>query len=386
MKDIITPTASAERIHILDILRGFAIFGILAVNIGGFATAQFFPGYIFPVMPWYDTLAQNLMTFFAEGKFYSIFSFLFGLGFAVQLNRAERKGSDIKSFYPRRLWFLFGFGVLHAVLFWYGDILRLYALLGFSLLAFRNQTSRTLLGWAGVFFALSFFLLTNAGNEPIPEINLVSMAQQAYGGASYLNILIFQGIIFLQAFIIIALTQGLSVMALFLLGMLAGRSRFFEQLNENRHWLMRALITGLLIGIPGNALLTWAINPLWASLGFTLGAPALAVTYIAALSLAFLTQTGQKILAPLASVGRMALTNYILQSVICSILFSGYGAGLYEKIGAAGLWGTTFLIYLAQIPFSIWWLRKFQFGPLEWVWRSLTYKQRQPFVRAQNLY
>ena len=338
-------------------------------------------------MPWYDTLAQNLMIFFAEGKFYSIFSFLFGLGFAVQLNRAQAKGRDINSFYPRRLWFLFGFGVLHAVLFWYGDILRLYALLGFALLAFRNQTSRTLLAWAGAFFVLSFFLLTliggpSGGNEPIPGIDLVSMAQQAYGGASYLNILVFQGVIFLPAFIFIALIQGLTVMALFLLGMLAGRSRFFEQLNENRHWLMRALIAGLLIGIPGNALLTWAINPLWASLGFTLGAPALAMTYIATLSLASLTQTGQKILAPLASVGRMALTNYVLQSVICSILFSGYGAGLYEKIGAAGLWGITFLIYLAQIPFSIWWLRKFQFGPLEWVWRSLTYKQRQPFVRA----
>ncbi len=387
MKNNVTPTALTERIHILDILRGFAIFGILAVNIGGFATAQFFPGYIMPAMPWYDTVAKNLMTFFAEGKFYSIFSFLFGLGFAMQLNRAQANGRDINSFYPRRLWVLFGFGILHALLFWLGDILRLYALLGFILLVFRNHTSRTLLVWAGIFLALSFFLLMliggpNGGNEPIPGIDLVSMAQKAYGSASYLNVLIFQSIIFLPSLIVIALIQGFSVMALFLLGTLTGRSHFFERLNENRDWLMRALIAGLVVGIPGNVLLTWAANPFWTSLGFTFGAPALALTYVAVISLVSLSQTGQKALVPLASVGRMALTNYVLQSVICSILFSGYGAGLYEKIGAAGLWGITFLIYLVQIPFSMWWLSKFQFGPLEWVWRSLTYRQWQHFRYA----
>jgi uncharacterized protein len=76
----------------------------------------------------------------------------------------------------------------------------------------------------------------------------------------------------------------------------------------------------------------------------------------------------------------MALTNYVMQSVICSLLFNGYGFGLYEKVGAAGLWGITFAIYLCQIPFSGWWLSRFQFGPLEWLWRSLTYKERQPFL------
>ena len=118
------PIRSAERIQILDILRGFAIFGILAVNIAGFASPVSIPGYVSPEsLPWYDELATTLVTFFCEFKFYTIFSFLFGLGFSVQLARAEAKGKDIKSFYPRRLWVLFFFGVLHAVLFWLGDIL-----------------------------------------------------------------------------------------------------------------------------------------------------------------------------------------------------------------------------------------------------------------------
>ena len=96
------------------------------------------------------------MLFFAEGKFYTIFAFLFGLGFAVQLARAEAKGKDIRSFYPRRLLGLFGFGVLHSILFWTGDILRLYAVLGFPLLAFRKRPNRTLLIWAGALFTLSY--------------------------------------------------------------------------------------------------------------------------------------------------------------------------------------------------------------------------------------
>ena len=110
-------------------------------------------------MPWYDALGESIMRFLGEGKFYTIFAFLFGLGFSVQLSRAEAKGADIRSFYPRRLWALFGIGILHALLFWIGDILRLYALLGFALLAFRKRSNRTLLTWMIIFFTLSFFVL-----------------------------------------------------------------------------------------------------------------------------------------------------------------------------------------------------------------------------------
>ncbi len=381
----LAPISSKERLQILDILRGFAIFGILAVNIGGFASPIFFPGYLVHDASVFDELAHRLMLFFAEGKFYTIFSFLFGLGFSVQLGRAENKGRDIKSFYPRRLWVLFGFGILHAIFFWYGDILRLYALLGFALLAFRNRSNRTLLIWAGIFYAAAFIILVLIGgpfaNEPIPGFDVVAMARQAYHGSSFLNVLIFQVITFPVTFGVIALAQGLIVMSLFLLGLFAGRIRFFEHLYENRVWLIRAAIFGLLVGVPANALFMLTENSVPASLGFTIGSPAFAAMYVSLIGLISLTESGQKILAPLSYVGRMALTNYILQSVVCSLLFFGYGFGLYEQIGAAGLWGVTFLIYLVQIPFSMAWLSRFHFGLFEWVWRTLTYRQRQPFVR-----
>jgi len=164
LPNALRPVDRTERIQILDILRGFAVFGILAINIGGFASPAFYPGYLPPeYLPWYDQLAEMLMLFFAEGKFYTIFSFLFGLGFSVQLARAEAKGRDVRSFYPRRLWVLLGLGLLHTVLFWIGDILRHYALLGFALLAFRNRSNRTLAIWSGIFFALSFVILVLIG-------------------------------------------------------------------------------------------------------------------------------------------------------------------------------------------------------------------------------
>jgi uncharacterized protein len=388
VNNFMRPVQSGERIHILDILRGFAVFGILAVNIAGFASPAFMPGYIPPkTIPWYDTLAENLALFLAEGKFYTIFSFLFGLGFSVQMARAEAKGKDIRSFYPRRLWVLFGLGVLHSILFWLGDILRLYALLGFALLAFRKRANRTLLVWAGIFFAISFVLLGLIGGPggedgAIPGFDFLGMARAAYTGSSYLKVFLFQAASSPASFLIIFLMQGASVMALFLLGLLAGRAKFFEQLSENRAMLKRIFWLGLLAGVLGNSTLLLTGNAWLVSLGTTLGAPGLAAAYISGLSLLSLRDDGAKLLKPLGNVGRMALSNYVLQSLVCSILFDGFGFGLYEKVGAAGLLGITIVIYALQIPLSGWWLRRFQFGPLEWVWRSLTYRQRQPWRRT----
>lgn len=211
-------------------------------------------------------------------------------------------------------------------------------------------------------------------------MDVVAMARQAYASDSFFTVAIFQVFAGVISFIIIALAQGASVMALFLLGLLVGRMKLFEQLPERRTLLKKIALWGLLIGLAFNALLVFAENPWWASLGFIIGAPALAATYISGLSLLSLRGRGAKLLAPIGQVGRMALSNYILQSVVCSLIFNGYGLGLFEKVGAAGLWGITFAIYLVQIPLSAWWLSRFQFGPLEWVWRSLTYGQKQPFV------
>lgn len=395
MKDLkdqpkMSPVQLGERIQILDILRGFAVFGILAVNIVGFSAPAFFPGYVAPAFQtWFDALSSKLVQFLMEGKFYTIFSFLFGLGFSVQLARAEARGRDIRSFYPRRLWLLFGCGVLHAVLLWTGDILRLYALLGFALLAFRKRSNKTLLAWACFFFVLSFAILTvfngQTGGEAsgIPGFDIPAMARDAYGSTSYLNVLLFQVFASAASFVYIGLTQGPSVMGLFLLGLLAGRLHIFERLSELRRPARGVLLGGLAVGLAANSLFVFSDVSWQKGLGLTLGAPALASAYLAGLSLFSLKKNGSRVLAPLAQVGRMALTNYVLQSLVCSLLFYGFGFGLYEQVSPTALLGMAILIYLIQIPLSGWWLRRFQFGPLEWVWRSLTYGKRQPMAKPK---
>lgn len=383
-----SPIQQGERIQILDILRGFAVFGILAVNIVGFATPAFWPGYAAPAdQLWYNEVAARLVQFFAEAKFYTIFSFLFGLGFSVQLGRAAAKGRDIRSFYPRRLWILFGIGIFHAVLFWTGDILRMYALLGFALLAFRSRSNRALIIWTAFFFALSFALLivfngqTGGETSGIPGLDIPAMARTAYQSSSYLDVVLFQVFAAAVTFVFMFLTQGPSVMALFLLGLLAGRSRIFEQLPQHRSLARRVLVLGTLTGLAANSLLVFSEVSWQKSLGITLGAPALAAVYTAGLSLLSVSGGGARILMPLARVGRMALTNYVLQSLVCSFLFYGFGLGLYEQVGAGGQLGLALVIYLLQIPLSSFWLSRYQFGPLEWAWRSLTYGKRQPMQK-----
>lgn len=387
MSDLISSTSLqpvnvSERIHILDILRGFAIFGILAVNISGFASPAYLPGYEFTGnLPWYDNIAEALVLYLADGKFFTIFSFLFGIGFSVQIARAESKGRQLMAFYPRRLGVLLGIGVLHAILFWVDDILRLYALLGFVLLAFRNRSNQTLLISAGAFFLLNYVLSLahNALELSLPDI--AAAGRQTYLHGSFFSVVQFQAWANPYIFFIVMQIQSANVMALFLLGLLAGRVKFFEKLPENRPLLQKILTIGLVTGISFNTIHRWLETTWLANLDFMIGALGLSAAYVSGLCLLSLNETGAKLLAPLGQAGRMALTNYVLQSVLCSFIFNGYGLGLYEKVGAAGLWGFTLVIFIFQIWLSNWWLARFQFGPLEWAWRSLTYLQKQPFRR-----
>ncbi|SMP63511.1 DUF418 domain-containing protein [Anoxynatronum buryatiense] len=390
MKPTHEPIRPSERMDILDILRGFAIFGILAVNIAGMAGPAFLPGYLPPALPWHDQIATFLVNFLAMGKFYVIFSFLFGLGFSIQMSRAEVKGQSLKSFYPRRLWILFGLGLLHNTFFFLGDILRHYALLGFVLMAFRKRSDRTLMIWAAVFMVIGFITMGITGGPlavggEIPEelAFIVPMARDVYTGSSFLQVVIFQAVGGVFSFFITFASQGGVVMALFLLGLLAGRKQFFQQLAEKKPVLKNVAVWGFIFGLSFNgAFILFAELPWVSTFFWVVGAPLLGSVYMAWLCLLYLKPRGAKWLAPVGRVGRMALTNYLMHSLIGSLIFNGYGLGFYEKVGPAGLLGITFLIYLLQIPFSTWWLNRYQFGPMEWLWRSLTYKKRQPFKKV----
>ena len=282
---------------------------------------------------------------------------------------------------------LFGFGVLHSILFWTGDILRLYAVLGFALLAFRKRSNRTLLIWAGALFALSFvvlgFLGAPGGKETaIPGFDIVGMARAAYTSPSYLAVLGFQTLASPLSFLILLVIQGPSVMALFLLGLIIGRLHFFERLPEHRPVLWRVLWIGLVVGLIGNSLFVFAENDWVASLGFTVGAPAWPRFTSAGCQCSRWRprRTAAGAPGPGGAHGAEQLRAAI--GGVCDSVWRLWAWAIRGgRRGRAA--GPTFLIYLAQIPFSVWWLNRFQFGPIEWLWRSLTYGKRQPWRVSQ---
>lgn len=410
----IAPVPQAERIQILDILRGFALFGILFVNMPLFNRP--FQTIMFPAdasAPWFDRAAEWLIHFLGEGKFYAMFSLLFGLGLTLLMGRVEGRGGRFVPLYLRRLLVLLGFGLIHAWLIWVGDILTIYALLGVVLLLFRRAKPRTLLIWAAVLIALPLLFLTaSAGmvalaqTEPAAADQLAASfaqvgagyladlerASRAYGQGTFLEITA-QRLRDSQSIGVTSLfALGFNVLAMFLVGVYFGKREIFRNLEANRPLFRKLLLWGMLVGLPLNALYATLImglaryEPTWplalATAAQGIGAPLLSLGYASGLVLLFGSPLWEARLKLLAPVGQMALTNYLLQSIICTLIFYNYGLGLFGKVGTALGILLTIVIYLLQIPFSHWWMRRFQYGPAEWLWRSLTYLRRQPLKRS----
>lgn len=408
------PVQPAERIQIVDVLRGFALFGILLVNMTIFSAP--FQSLLFPVpagTPWYDRVALWLIHFLGEGKFYALFSMLFGMGMVLQMERIEGRGGHFVALYARRLLILLVIGVIHALLIWPGDILIIYALLGFVLLLFRNAKPRTLLIWAGgviavpmLFMALSTALL--AWGRSIPEAAQqieqsmaiteagyraeFERAAQVYATGNFAAITQQRLADYLSMGLSSFFVLGFNILAMFLVGAAFAKLRLFHHLADHRLLWRRLLIWGGIVGMAGNALYATLIMyqvrydlsyPLLiATIGHSIGAPLLMLAYVAAICLLALQPAWWQRLHVLAPLGQMALSNYLLQSIICTTIFYGYGLALFGKVGAAAGIALTIVIYALQIPLSHWWLRRFRYGPAEWLWRSGTYLKRQPLRRG----
>ncbi|MEN8171619.1 MAG: M28 family peptidase [Chloroflexota bacterium] len=388
------PVQASERIQFVDVLRGFAIFGILLFNMGSFA------GRSFALRDWNEPLDQAiilLIDFFVQAKFYSLFSFLFGWGMAVQLRRARAKGNNIIPIFLRRLIILLFFGVLHSIFLWNGDILFMYALLGIPLLLiFRNRTEKTLLIASGVSLLISIVLLLPGDfissvrtwcsstmdcfqpENPLPK--------SLFATGSYFKItqLRFQG--FINALWWFPCYFG-SVFAMFLLGLYTGKRNIFKNYQQHIPFIKKVMLYGFGIGIIFNSIFVYMSikqisSPQFAPLirvgSRIIGAPALSLSYIAGIILLYQKEKWMERLAPLACVGRMALSNYIFHSVLFTSIFYGYGLGLYGETDPSFGLLLTLGVFLFQIRFSQWWFERYRFGPLEWLWRSLTYLNRQP--------
>jgi uncharacterized protein len=402
------PLQLNQRIEILDLLRGFALLGILMVNMP-LMNAPFATG-MGKFSIWTDPLNEQfswILHFFFTGKFYTLFSMLFGIGFYFFLRKSDETGNSVVPVFRRRLGWLLAIGVLHVVLLWYGDILVFYALFGFLLILFRKKSTKSLIIWAivimllPVLFALLlvlFFQFALSVPEMADEIsrsfvegtsrleNLIAQTITVYSTGSFSEIVKIRlveyqnqlgGLFFFYP----------NVLAMFLVGLVFAKKKVFEDLEAHKGFFKKLLLFSLVPAIAGNWILArfsesasyvifdWDI--FWVQVGMALGGPALTFVYISVIAHCFYKGYFKKLTDLIAQTGRMALTNYLMQSVIATTLFFSYGFGLYGKVNIWQGMLLTVAIYIVQVIWSHFWLKHYRFGPMEWLWRTLTYGKKQ---------
>ena len=386
----IGPVPVTERITVIDCLRGAALFGILMANMRGFHApiASYIRLNAWTWMP--DRVTQALVDWLISGKFITIFAVLFGIGFAVQIDRAAARGQGF-GFFTRRMRMLLLIGLAHSFLLWWGDILVTYAICGMFLIVFRDVSQRGVLlcahalYWLVVVLFVGFYIGTFFGASlPPDEPNDIQKTIQAYahGTIGQVFAMRLDEWIDVNAFFPVVATR---VLGMFLYGVYLWRQGYLARPEEHLDWWRRGLWIGLPVGLIGNALsvwLEWHFHPdpdkptLVTSIMVVLQSiamPALSLAYGATIILLWQQAAWRQRLMPLSFVGRMALTNYLLQSLIFTTVFYSYGLGLYGRAGPLVDVPLAIVVYSLQIPFSMWWLKTHRYGPMEWVWRRLTY-------------
>jgi uncharacterized protein len=384
------PVPAGERITVIDCLRGAALFGILTANMRGFngpLAAYMQPSLMWTSLP--DRLAQALVDWLVQGKFITIFAALFGIGFAIQMDRAAARHHGV-GFYARRMAVLLVIGLVHSFGLWWGDILVTYAVCGFFLPLFRNRSQRTILRWAHVMYwfvvvlVIGFYIATLFGvPPPQPPDQKIQEAIDIYARGTFAQIFAMRARewLALNSFGVV-LTR---ILGIFLFGLYLWRQGYLLRPAEHLDWWKRAQRIGLPVGLVGNLIvvvLEWVFHPnlmqptlltVFLLALQSIALPALSLGYVSTVVLWWQDPAWQRRLMPFSYVGRMALTDYLLQSLICTTIFYSYGLGLYGRVGPLADLFIGIVIYGLQIPFSQWWLSTHRYGPMEWIWRRLTY-------------
>ncbi len=399
MSDETGPTLPADRVIGLDALRGFALLGILLVNIWVFSMPEAVLGN--PTV-YGDFTGANYWAWlgthiFAEQKFITIFTILFGGGVVLFTQKRDRQGQDVFDLHVRRSGWLVAFGLAHAYLLWYGDILVAYGICAVGVFFVRDLPARTLAAAGAALASVPVILEVSAGLTADPATVLpawqpaeaVIRAEVATYRSGWIDQLSHRvpaafdrqtgGFLGYTAWRVSgAMLLG---MALFKWGVLTN--------DRSAQFYRRLVVGGTVSGLPLILLGVWYIEAnnwaVEAALFFRqfnyVGSFLLAGAYIGGCMWYCQWRPTGLLTRALAAVGRTAFTNYILQSVLATLIFYGHGLGLFGHLSRVELLGVVVAIWLVQILLSMVWLRYFRFGPIEWVWRMLTYEQRQP-IRA----
>lgn len=402
------PSNQTERIKVIDALRGFAVFGMFMINIRVFSGYAFFydESQSNLVLADLDTIFNQIQIVFFEGKFYTLFALLFGIGFAIQIVKASPENSSFIKHYSRRLFFLLLIGIVHLWGIWFSDILVMYALCGYLLLLVRNVSDRGLIrivlllllipgtyawyiqstdgGYTNIMHDwisnkwMSAGLPVSSNEYDTFHINDIA---QVIRHESWNKVFMFNGIgPAIRLYLTTHDLRIIKILAMFILGLWIGRNIIFRRIHENRSFLKKTAITGFIIGLPLNIFFAMDHDTGIENTYFvirntldTFGHISLTSAYAATFALLYQTRLRKFIDMNFKAVGRTALSNYILQSLLGIILFYSAGVGLGEYFGAAMLTVYVFAIFGFQILVSKLWLNNFRFGPLEWIWRVLTY-------------
>lgn len=404
----LSPAPGESRIIALDVLRGFAILGILLMNIQSFSMIG--AAYINPTA-YGDLSGVNLKVWifshiFGDQKFLSLFSMLFGAGIVLFTSKVELKGANPFTLHLRRnLWLLLA-GLVHAYVFWHGDILVSYSLCGILAYFFRRKNPKHLLLTGLIIFLVPLLLylffgfslrfwseqdLANLLNSWAPGYEQVSQEISAFQG-SFLSQMEYRlpSAVFFQTFYFVTWSGwrvfGLMLvgMAFFKLGIISGVKTYKFYLNLTISCSIIGL-TLIILGLIRNFEHGWTLqfSMFFGSLYNYLGSLFLAVSYLAII-VYWGRKSGSYLRNCLISAGRMAFSHYILQTLICTTIFYGHGLGLFGTFERWQQLLTVLVIWVIQLAISPLWLKYFLFGPVEWLWRSLTYWKLQPIRRANQ--
>ncbi len=397
------PAAEAERVDSIDVLRGFAVLGILVMNIQSYAMIG--AAYLNPTA-YGDLTGANytvwlLSHVLADMKFMTLFSMLFGAGVILFTARREAATGKSAGLHYRRMAWLLLFGLMHAYLIWFGDILYTYALCGMLVYLFRKRSPAVLLLVGllvvGVGSATSLMAHWSMPQWPVESIQELEQSWKPNAEAVAEEVAAYRGswveqmshrapaAFFFQTFLF-AIEMAWRAGGLMLVGMGLFKLGVFGAKRSTATYLVfvaLAMLVGIplvLYGVRRNEAHSWDLRSCfffgsqfnyWGSLLVSLG-------WIGAIMLLCKHRLVRPLTGALASVGRMAFTNYIMQSVLCTLIFYGHGLGYFGNVERTGQIAIVFAIFALQLILSPIWLRAFRFGPLEWLWRSLTYWRLQP--------
>lgn len=375
------PMSLRERVHFLDIVRGFALMGIILVNY--FLIVDSAKG--FDMLS--NDVFHNVVNWFASGKFITLFSFLFGVGFMIFMDRAAQKVDSPNKLFARRLTILLGFGLLHLTFVWIGDILAYYAVAGFLLLFFYKRTAKTILYWLITLFVIQlltpiFTMLLNtvssgsSGKPDFADFELISHNSLTYLasiGDRWTDMVTMASSSFSTVY---------SMFFMFLLGVYFVKMEFFKNMEAkktiwNRIWIIFAIAFLITQGSTIIAAVNPFENTLWVNIASALeqnGGLTGSMFYMSTLAMLFFHVPQLRgALMVFTKVGRMSLTCYLLHSIIGTMLFLKYGAGLADYLQPAGTFMIGLGVYVFLVLFSTLWLKRFKYGPMEFIWRQLTY-------------